>query len=95
MILGANAQVNWYNRERDCMIAYGNASIVKERLFEVSDPFTITTCEKCGFITAHPKECQACKGNRVATSNLPYASKLLMSELVAMNLDIRFFASNN
>ena len=36
--------------ERDCMIAYGSAAWLKERLFEVSDSFRVHICEKCGLI---------------------------------------------
>lgn len=74
--------------ERDCMIAHGNSSMLKERLFLVSDPFQISVCKKCGVMTTGQKECQICKGDQVASCNFPYASKLLHQELTAMGLKV-------
>lgn len=72
--------------ERDCMIAHGNSAILKERLFQVSDPFQISVCKKCGVMTTSTKECQVCKGDNVSSCNFPYASKLLHQELTALGL---------
>lgn len=74
--------------ERDCMIAHGTARFLKERLFDVSDPFQITICAKCGVMTASPTECHICHGDKVARCNFPYASKLLTQELTAMGIKI-------
>jgi len=74
--------------ERDCMIAHGNSAVLKERLFLVSDPFQISVCRTCGIMTTGTKECQVCKGDKVASCNFPYASKLLHQELTAMGLKL-------
>lgn len=36
--------------ERDCLIGYGAASLIMERLMLSSDAFEVYICSKCGFI---------------------------------------------
>jgi len=36
--------------ERDCLIGYGAASLIMERLMLSSDAFEVYVCSKCGFI---------------------------------------------
>ncbi|CAG8815586.1 24370_t:CDS:2, partial [Racocetra persica] len=54
--------------ERDCMISHGTALFLKERLFDVSDPFYIHVCDICGLpAIAKPSkgiyECKICKNS--------------------------------
>jgi DNA-directed RNA polymerase II subunit RPB2 len=70
--------------ERDCMIAQSASKFLKERLFEVSDPFQVSVCDKCGVVVSNNKECQACKADQISSVNLPYAGKLCFQELSAM-----------
>jgi DNA-directed RNA polymerase II subunit RPB2 len=74
--------------ERDCIIAHGATRFLKERLFDVSDPFQVCICQKCGLMTTGITECHVCKGNKVVKCDLPYASKLMMQELQAMGIKI-------
>jgi DNA-directed RNA polymerase II subunit RPB2 len=36
--------------ERDCFIAHGATSVLRDRLFEQADPFSTSVCAKCGLL---------------------------------------------
>ena len=74
--------------ERDCMIAHGASAFLKERLFEMSDPYQVIVCNKCGIIVPSKNECKGCEQDLVSKVNLPYASKLLIQELQSMGIKI-------
>ena len=78
--------------ERDCMISHGAARFTKERMYDVSDKYSVCICNKCGLIASFNKEysiymCNNCE-NRVDFSNvdIPYSCKLLFQELITMNV---------
>ena len=74
--------------ERDCMIAHGNSEFLKERLFKMSDPYTIPICSSCGQIATTQTECKVCNTNDVKSVNFPYAAKILKQYLEAMGIRI-------
>ena len=78
--------------ERDAMIVHGNARFLKERLYDMSDPYSMNVCNKCGMIATYNDEmhihiCRTCE-NRTDFSyvEIPYACKLLFQELMTMNI---------
>lgn len=72
--------------ERDAIIAHGASRFLKERLFDQSDPYQIVVCNKCGCIATTQTECKGCQTDQVSRVNMPYASKLIFSELGAMGI---------
>ena len=72
------------------MIAHGVSRFLKERLFEKSDPYTINICDDCGNIATSQTECKFCNGDKISRVGTPYASKLLILELMAMQIKVKF-----
>jgi DNA-directed RNA polymerase II subunit RPB2 len=72
--------------ERDTLISHGGSAFLRERLFKMSDKYQVKLCEKCGNIASLPESCRFCKNDELVSVNLPYACKLLLQELNAMNI---------
>lgn len=74
------------------MISHGAARFLKERLFDVSDCYRVHVCQECGlFCQANLNEfkyhCKSCdSGENICQIKIPYACKLLLQELMAMQL---------
>lgn len=77
--------------ERDAIIAQGLSRFLKERLFDCSDPYQLTVCNKCGNICNSPNECSICKQDKVTLVNCPYAASLLVKEINAMCIKTQIF----
>ena len=75
--------------ERDCLIAYGASQLLLERLMLSSDAHQVDVCEKCGMM-GYQGYCQSCKKTDGMTKmTIPYAAKLLIQELLSMNVMAR------
>ena len=75
--------------ERDCLIAYGAAQLLQERLMFSSDATQIDICERCGLF-GYKGYCQTCRSTaKVTEMTMPYAAKLLVQELISMNVGVR------
>ncbi|KAK2071912.1 hypothetical protein P8C59_006297 [Phyllachora maydis] len=75
--------------ERDCLIAYGASQLLLERLMISSDATQIDICQRCGLF-GYKGYCQTCKSTRDVTQmTMPYAAKLLVQELISMNVGVR------
>ena len=72
--------------EKDCMIAHGCAQFLKERLYDLSDPFQISVCPDCCVVSNDNEICQLCHNDCVKLVEIPYACKLLFQLLEAMHI---------
>lgn len=72
--------------ERDCLIGYGATQLLLERLMLSSDAFKINACQVCGLL-GYNGYCAFCKSSKnVVELMIPYATKLLIQELLAMQI---------
>ena len=82
--------------ERDCIIAHGTAQLMQERTFLNSDAYRVHVCDKCGLfaianLNSSQFECGVCKTSGISAVYLPYAMKLLIQELMSMQIAPRLF----
>lgn len=86
--------------ERDCILAQGAASFERDRLMGCSDEFKMWVCDICG-LQAHTenggeiRECKNCGTNKCSNIRIPYGTKLVNQELMAMNIVPRMLTSNH
>lgn len=75
--------------ERDCLIAYGASQLLVERLMLSSDAHEVDICQDCGFMGSQDW-CQRCEtSGGMVRMTVPYAAKLLLQELLSMNISTR------
>ena len=84
----------------NCIASHGATRFMKERMYDVSDKYSVFVCKKCGLIAAyndkfHIHHCRTCD-NRTdfAYVKIPYACKLLFQELGTMNVVPRIMTEN-
>jgi DNA-directed RNA polymerase subunit B len=76
--------------ERDCLIGHGAAMLLRDRLLEESDKYTLYICENCGHIAYYDMKqrkylCKLCEEKaRISPVIVSYAFKLLLQELMSL-----------
>ena len=88
--------------ERDVMIAHGMSKFCRERLYDVSDKYSVHVCKKCGIVASYNDGnknraysqadftihlCKNCNNTTdFAKVEIPYAYKLMSQELQTINI---------
>jgi DNA-directed RNA polymerase subunit B len=76
--------------ERDCLIGHGAAMLLRDRMLEESDKYTLYICENCGQIAYYDMKqrryvCKICDEKaKVSPVIVSYAFKLLLQELESL-----------
>lgn len=87
--------------ERDSLVSHGCSFFLKEKMLDTSDAFCVQICDICGLFAQriirndskyYPTEddvfwCQACNNKtNISKVIVPYAFKLMLQELISMNI---------
>jgi len=78
--------------ERDCLIGHGAAMLLKDRLLEESDAYTLYACKRCGKLAFYDQRqrryiCPICEDKaEIEPITVSYAFKLLVQELQSLGL---------
>jgi DNA-directed RNA polymerase beta subunit/intein/homing endonuclease len=75
----------------NCMISHGVSRFLTERLFDMSDVFSVPLCANCGAMPHASDICNVCDCTNIRRVLIPYACKLLFQELMAMGIKINLF----
>jgi DNA-directed RNA polymerase II subunit RPB2 len=80
--------------ERDSLISHGGSIFIKETFFDMSDEYHVNVCRDCGVILSRRTGCRMCNKENVNVKlNIPYCTKLLFQELMAMGVSVKISCS--
>ena len=75
--------------ERDALLAQGASRFLKENLFDKSDKYEVYLCPNCGRIPHLKNYCHVCDMEDLEKKNIPYATKLVLQELMSMGVKLK------
>ena len=84
--------------EKDSLLVHGAVDFLHEKMFTLSDHYTVKVCRTCKSFSKVKVEatynslgggvCKMCNGSNVVSCNMPYAAKLLHQELTSMGIKV-------
>ena len=86
--------------ERDCCVSHGAANFIRDRTYHCSDKYEVHICNCCGMIAIFNADkniytCRQCNNyTDFSRVKIPYAFKLLMQELITMNIAPRIITES-
>lgn len=95
--------------ERDAILAHSCSKFLKEKMLDTADAYTTHVCDSCGLFAQrlYKKDnqsfvtnkdiyyCPSCMNyTRISKVMIPYAFKLVIQELMAMNIAPRIRTKN-
>ena len=76
--------------ERDALVAQGSSAVLYDRLYLASDTYEMKICNQCHNPMNGNNYCNTCITDDISTIQLPFSCKLLLQELQAMGLKIKY-----
>jgi DNA-directed RNA polymerase beta subunit len=73
--------------ERDCILGQGAGKFARDRLIICSDDFRQWVCDVCGLAVGNKDDgCKICGLDKVSLVRIPYGTKIVNQELMALNI---------
>ena len=82
--------MNWYKWERDAFVAQGSSAVLYDRLYLASDTYEMYVCNQCQNPMNSKNYCNTCNTDDISLVQLPFSCKLLLQELQAMGIKIKY-----
>ncbi|XP_059045558.1 DNA-directed RNA polymerase I subunit RPA2 isoform X2 [Achroia grisella] len=89
--------------ERDALLSHGASFLLQDRLLHCSDESQAILCTKCGTllgpivgkIEGSKDTCRLCQEGNLVTVSIPYIFKLFVTQLAAVNINIKINCNTN